>query len=158
DSTILFKAIPTKNKNRDFQDWSDTEGIDKNGSLSRGMSFGNRQNVFVNSAMNLQLSGMITEDIELNALITDSQVPYQPEGNTQQIQDFDRILIELKHEKWNLQAGDVVMQDRNSHFLKYYKNVQGTQFTLQNKVGNWDMQSSIGAAMSKGKFASNDIQ
>ncbi|TAE48698.1 MAG: hypothetical protein EAY69_04605 [Cytophagales bacterium] len=54
--------------------------INKSGSLVRGISIGNTQNVFVNSALNLQLEGKLNNDITLNAVINDQNIPYQPDG------------------------------------------------------------------------------
>lgn len=127
----------------------------KSGSLTRGISFGNTQNVFVNSALNLQLEGSISENLKIRASITDQNVPFQPEGNTQQIQDFDNVLIELYNDDFTLSAGDVVLQQRESEFLRYYKNVQGLQFTSNYKMkGNWTASSQGFASIAKGKFAS----
>ena len=127
----------------------------KSGSLTRGISFGNTQNVFVNSALNLQLEGDIAENLKIRASITDQNVPFQPEGNTQQIQDFDNVLIELYNDDFSLAAGDVVLQQRQSEFLRYYKNVQGLQFTSDYKMnGNWTASSQAFASIAKGKFAS----
>ncbi len=102
-----------------------TPGINKSGNLSRGLSFGNTQNVFVNSALNLQLEGMLTEKIRLTAAISDQNVPFQPEGNTQTLQQFDRIYLTLTGPQWSLTAGDVVLRNRPDYFLRYYKNIQG---------------------------------
>lgn len=127
----------------------------KSGSLTRGISFGNTQNVFVNSALNLQLEGSISDNLKIRASITDQNVPFQPEGNTQQIQDFDNVLIELYNDDFSLAAGDVVLQKRESLFLRYYKNVQGLQFTSNYKMkGNWKASSQGFASIAKGKFAS----
>ncbi|MBB6328811.1 hypothetical protein FHS59_004470 [Algoriphagus iocasae] len=127
----------------------------KSGSLTRGISFGNTQNVFVNSALNLQLEGSISDNLKIRASITDQNVPFQPEGNTQQIQDFDNVLIELYNDDFTLSAGDVVLQQRESEFLRYYKNVQGLQFTSNYKMkGNWTASSQGFASIAKGKFAS----
>lgn len=126
----------------------------KSGSLTRGISVGNTQNVFVNSALNLQLEGEIAEDLRIRASITDQNVPFQPEGNTQQLQDFDNVLIELYNEDFNLAAGDVVLQQRQSEFLRYYKNVQGLQLTTQYQKGNWKAITQGFASVAKGKFAS----
>ncbi|WP_210518742.1 hypothetical protein [Hymenobacter terricola] len=102
-----------------------TPGISKTGNLSRGLSFGNTQNVFVNSALNLQLEGQLAENIHLTAAISDQNVPFQPEGNTQQLQQFDKIYITLANPNWNLTAGDVVLRNKPDYFLRYYKNIQG---------------------------------
>lgn len=102
-----------------------TDKLNKNGSITRGVSLGNRQDVFVNSALNLQLEGQLSDDIHITAVLSDQNVPFQPEGNTQRLQEFDRIFIKLRHKYATLSAGDIVFQNRNSHFLKFYKNVLG---------------------------------
>jgi len=146
-----------------------TPNLYKSGSISRGVTFGNRQDVFVNADLNLQLEGALTDDLNIRAAITDQNIPLQPEGNTQQLQDFDNVLIELYNDRFNLQAGDVLLQSQNdntnvrdtaisnisSHFLKYRRNVQGGQLRSSYRVGeNGRAQTSVGAALSKGKFAS----
>ncbi|AWM33191.1 hypothetical protein [Hymenobacter nivis] len=102
-----------------------TPGISKTGNLARGVSFGNTQNVFVNSALNLQLEGQLTDGIHLTAAISDQNVPFQPEGNTQQLQQFDKIYITLTSKQGSLTAGDVVLRNKPDYFLRYYKNIQG---------------------------------
>jgi hypothetical protein len=133
----------------------ETHGINKTGNISRGLSFGNTQNVFVNSSLNLQLEGMITPDLKLTAAISDQNIPIQPEGNTQQIQQFDRVYMQLEHEKGKLTAGDLVLKNGDTYFLKYLKNVQGgfvqSQYTISTKS---KATTAIGASVAKGKFAS----
>ncbi|GAA3949193.1 hypothetical protein [Hymenobacter algoricola] len=134
-----------------------TPGISKTGNLSRGISFGNTQNVFVNSSLNLQLDGKLTDKINLTAAISDQNVPFQPEGNTQQLQEFDRIYITLSHPSWNLTAGDVVLRNKPDYFLRFYKNVQGAAGEVN--LGRPGRRSSTVAAagVAKGKFASLDL-
>ena len=62
--------------------------------------------------MNLQLNGQLTEDIAIEATLSDQQVPYQPEGNTQQLQEFDRVFISLQHKEGRLDAGDLTFQNQ----------------------------------------------
>ncbi len=136
-----------------------TPGLNKTGSISRGVSFGNTQNVFVNSALNLQLDGKLTDEISITAAITDQNIPFQPEGNTQQLQEFDKVYITLSHKQWQLTAGDVVLQSKPSYFLQYYKNVQGAAFeTTFGKTPERQGITSVAASASKGKFASQEIQ
>ncbi len=143
-----------------------TKGITKSGSLTRGISFGNAQNVFVNSALNLQLEGQLSDDVTINAVISDQNVPYQPEGNTQQLRDFDRVFVQLTGKGWKLMAGDVVLRnpvriygDREpAHFLRYYRSVQGGQAEARyTSIGGSQAVTSVGVAISKGKFASMPV-
>jgi hypothetical protein len=146
------------------------EGLSKSGSLTRGISFGNRQDVFVNSALNLQLDGKIAPDIHLTAVLTDQNVPFQPDGNTQQIQEFDRVFIKLAHKNVALSAGDVVLRNSPSQFLRYYKNVLGglietTYGVVIDSTKNIEEQnlpknrasSKLGFAVAKGQFYSYQV-
>lgn len=158
DSTALFKdailfqqrlALPKR------EEVISTENITKTGSITRGVSFGNRQDVFVNSTLNLQMEGQLTENVNLRAVITDRNVPFQPEGNTQQLQDFDNVSIELYNENFSLRAGDVVLKNGASNFLRFYKNVQGAQFKTQYDLpGGYKAETSLAGSVAKGRFAS----
>lgn len=161
DSTALFKdalryqeslIIPKR------QELFRTENIAKTGSISRGVSFGNRQDVFVNSTLNLQMEGELSDGVNLRAVITDQNVPFQPEGNTQQLQDFDNVFIELFSDKWRVKAGDVVLRKTDSNFLRYYKNVQGGQFSANYEMKNgFKAQTSVAGSVAKGRFASVSV-
>lgn len=131
--------------------------INKSGSLVRGIALGNTQNVFVNSSLNLQLEGKLTDDITLTAVISDQNVPYQPDGNTLQIQEFDRVFIKLAHKNGNLTAGDVVFQNKPNYFLRFYKNGQGAFADIDYQILKNNAKSNAGFAASKGKFASITI-
>ena len=134
-----------------------TPNLQKSGSITRGISIGNRQNVFVNSSLNLVLNGTLTENLNINAVITDQNIPYQPEGNTQQLRDFDNVYIKLYNDSFDLTVGDVVLSNPipESYFLKYYKNVQGGALTYRSKLrGGWGSTSHVAASVAKGQFAS----
>jgi len=154
--------LPQIKENESFTKSSiiDTPGLYKTGTISRAITVGNQQNLFVNSTLNLQMEGKLTDDLNLRAVITDQNIPYQPDGNTQQIRDFDRVLIELQNNKLNVTGGDIVLssiQDQN-YFLKYYKNQQGFQITYQDQIGKFNSKTKASIAGAKGKFASISIE
>ncbi|MDZ7607033.1 MAG: hypothetical protein U5K79_15915 [Cyclobacteriaceae bacterium] len=135
-----------------------TDNLQKSGSLSRGISFGNTQNVVVNSALNLQLEGKLSDNLNIRASITDQNVPFQPEGNTAQIQDFDNIFLEIYNDDFSVRGGDVVFRNRDSEFLRYYKNVQGGLLSTKYKFGNSSAETTLGISGAKGKFASIQLE
>ncbi|MEP4534546.1 MAG: hypothetical protein ABJ004_15750 [Cyclobacteriaceae bacterium] len=134
--------------------------FDSYGAISRGVTFGNRQNLFVNSALNLQLDGQLAENLFVSASITDQNIPYQPEGNTQQIRDFDNVYIKLYNDNFDITAGDVVLTNpvEESYFLKYYKNVQGLNLNYKYHVNdNWKATTSFSGSAAKGQFSSSQL-
>ncbi|MFL5731176.1 MAG: hypothetical protein ACJ75J_16935, partial [Cytophagaceae bacterium] len=149
DYGIRNKALATR------EEIFSSPGLQKTGNISRGISFGNNQNVFVNSTLNLQMEGKITEDVNLTAVISDQNIPFQPQGNTQQLQQFDKVYVQLESKKAKLIVGDLVMKNKSSNFLRYYRNVQGGQFEYnQHKDSSHYYSTSAGAAIAKGKFNS----
>jgi hypothetical protein len=153
----LYKDGTDKN-----EDLFKLEGITKNGSISRGISFGNNQDVVVNSSLNLQLAGKIGDDVELLAAVTDNNVPLQPEGNTQQIQDFDKVFVQLSKGKSKLIAGDFEVGKPESYFMNFFKKGQGVLFATgfdlnknADTIKTLKMNMRGAAAISKGKFARN---
>ena len=145
-------------------DFFASEGLNKSGSISRGVAFGNNQDVVLNSNLNLQLSGKLTDKISILAAIADDNIPIQPEGNTQQLQEFDRVYIQFNDDKSKLIAGDFQLTRPNSYFLNYFKKSQGASFSSVFGLGktaaqqkNNSMSVSLSAAVSKGKFSRNLI-
>lgn len=124
------------------------------GQITRGITVGNTQDLFVNSSLNLNLDGKLSDDLFIRASITDQYIPYQPEGNTQQLQDFDNVFVELYNDQFSVIGGDVVYQDQGTHFLKYRKNVQGGAVKVNHQGG----QTGIGMSSAKGQFASVDVE
>jgi hypothetical protein len=92
------------------------DGLFKNGSISRGMSFGNNQDLTVSSNLNLQLSGRLDDNINILASISDQNIPIQPEGYSVKMQEFDKISVQLYNENLSLTAGDFDVENGRGKF------------------------------------------
>lgn len=157
----------------------ETGSLNSSGAYTRGFSLGNSQNLVFNSNLNLQLNGKLGNDLEILAALSDNSIPLQPDGTTRQLQEFDRIFIQLKRKNTTLTAGDfdLTRPPSGGYFSNYFKRLQGAMVEYKG-IGNLNLQSAIpnrqshignpkspdtlqvraAAAVSRGKFARQTIQ
>lgn len=157
----LYKVSPLLYRDRTAEEsiFGSTE-LSKTGSISRGVGFGNSQNLTVNSTLSLQLSGKLNDRVSILASITDDNIPIQPDGNTALLQEFDQVYIQLYDDKSKLTAGDFFIQRPVGYFTTYFKRAQGASFITKQSIGTGSAKffSETSAAASRGKFARNLIK
>ncbi|MCY1485397.1 hypothetical protein D3C87_232230 [compost metagenome] len=129
------------------------DGLNTSGSITRGITIGNNQNSVVNSNLDLQITGKISDKVSLRASIQDSNIPLQEGGYSQKLDEFDQIFIELFSDKWNIRAGDLFLENRQSRFLNFNKKVQGlsANFTFGTPEKKTNVFAS--AALVRGQYA-----
>ncbi len=128
------------------------EELVKRGSLSRSIRIGNNQNMSVASTLNLQLSGKIGDDYELTAALSDNQIPFQPSGNTQQIQEFDKIYIQIFNKKNYFTLGDYELRSFDHPFVKVNRKSQGIQYVYKKDESHESILFQTSNSVSKGKY------
>nr|WP_245243711.1 hypothetical protein [Mariniflexile gromovii] len=136
----------------DSKNYIPFDGLTTSGSISRGVTIGNNQNSVLNSELDLQISGKLSEKVSLRASIQDANIPLQESGYSQRLDEFDQVFIELYSDQWNIRAGDIDLQNTDSYFANFSKRVQGLSVNV--KLGDEDAQTNVfgAGALVRGQF------
>ena len=133
------------------------DGLNTSGSISRGVTVGNNQNSVLNSELDLQISGKLSDKVSLRASIQDANIPLQENGYSQRLDEFDQVFIEVFSKDWNIRAGDIDLQNTNSYFANFTKRVQGLAVNV-----NFDKEESktnlfASGALVRGQFTTSQF-
>lgn len=128
------------------------EGLNTAGNITRGLTVGNNQNGVVNSSLDLQIAGKLSDKVTLKASIIDTNLPIQENGNTYKLNEFDRVFMELSSDNWNLNAGDIYLKNQETSYLNFNKKVSGLR--VQTKINNENSEINIksSGAIVRGKY------
>ena len=133
--------------------------LEYNGSFTRGVNFGNTQDLILNSNFNIQMRGDLGNGLNVLAAISDDNVPIQPEGNTQVLQEFDKLFIEISKDKTRVIGGDYELGRPKSYFMNYFKKLKGLSIMHEAKhKKNWRSENRGSFAISRGKFKRITLQ
>ena len=164
DSNIIVTNSSNINKLYSLQESTNQnkfkpfDGLNTLGSISRGITIGNNQNAVVNSELNLQITGKLSDKVSIRASIQDANIPSQEGGYSQSLDEFDQIFIELFSDNWNIRAGDVDLINQKSYFGNFTKKVQGISLggTVHHNNGTKTTAFAAGALV-RGVFSSSDF-
>ena len=149
--TPYLYSISTKNKTSDIFGSSQ---LNKQGSISRGVTVGNTQSLSLQSTLNLQLNGKIGPNLFMKGAISDDNIPFQPDGNTQKLQEFDQVYMQVYNSRFSITGGDFWLKKPQGYFMNYNKRAQGLSVELFQDSA----KHKVSGAFSKGKFSRNKIQ
>lgn len=127
--------------------------IEKSGSIVRGFTIGTNKDLSLQSGFRLQISGNLSDDIEVVAALTDENSPIQPEGNTERLDELEKVFIQIKHKNASGIFGDYELVKRSGEFGVINRKLQG----LHADVNYEKNDAFISFASSKGKFHTNSF-
>ena len=128
------------------------DGLNTAGNITRGFTTGNNQNGVVNSELDLQIAGKLSDKVTLKAAILDTNLPIQENGNTYKLNEFDRVFIELFSDNWSVNAGDIYLNNNETSFLKFNKKVSGLGVNAKIKNENSEIDIQTSGAIVRGKY------
>lgn len=133
------------------------DGLETSGSISRGVTVGNNQNAVVNSNLDLQISGQLSDKIGIRASIQDSNIPIQSGGYSQRLDEFDQVFMEIFSDKWKIRGGDLFLENRQNNLLNFNKKVQGVMPIIRfGEAGNLT-EIELAGAVVRGQYTKTEL-
>ncbi|RKE98554.1 hypothetical protein [Ichthyenterobacterium magnum] len=157
DNTDNIQRLYKLNQSTLTNTFTPFSGLNTSGSISRGVTIGNNQNSVLNSELDLQISGKLSDKVTLRASIQDANVPLQESGYSQRLDEFDQVFIELLSDNWNIRAGDIDLVNNDSYFANFSKRVQGllVNVNLEHPESKSNMFAS--GALVRGQFTTSQF-
>ncbi|HLT54313.1 MAG TPA: hypothetical protein VKZ97_10490, partial [Flavobacteriaceae bacterium] len=131
NSTGTMQTLYKLSQSSASRSFTPFDGLQTTGSISRGVTIGNNQNSVLNSELDLQITGKLSDKVSLRASIQDANIPLQESGYSQRLDEFDQVFVELFSDTWRVRAGDIDLQNTQSYFAAFSKRVQGLSVIAQ---------------------------
>jgi len=135
-----------------FQEPRESEGqLEVSGSQTFGISLGSGRSITPNQELRVNVAGKASKNITVLALLSDQDLPIQPEGTTENIQDIDQKLIRITHPNMKGTLGDFEGSLGTSAFIFFPRALEGVQVEGDFKWGRFHL---IPSAIPKGQSTS----
>lgn len=157
ENTDNMQRLYQLSQSRLTNNFTPFDGLTTSGSISRGVTIGNNQNSVLNSELDLQISGKLSDKVSLRASIQDANIPLQESGYSQRLDEFDQVFIELLSDNWNIRAGDIDLQNTNSYFANFTKRVQGLLVNVNFNKDESKTNLFASGALVRGQFTTSQF-
>ncbi len=128
--------------------------LQKSGSFTRGLQIGSDRDLTLESGLQFDVSGYITDSIFITASLTDRSTPIQPDGTTQTLREFDQVYVRLIHPNASMQMGDIDVNLDGSHFARFSRRLQGVEVRSNTPAGSY----TAAAAVMRGNFRTTTLR
>jgi hypothetical protein len=118
------------------------------GNKTVSISVANNEDFQLDQSLFLRISGKLSEDMNIQAQVSDSESPITPEGDSREISSLDQIFIRVFGRRYELGFGDLEHRFKNTEYLAFTSYFEGVK-------ARWGDENRItaGAALSKAQNA-----
>jgi hypothetical protein len=125
-----------------------THELRLSGSKTVGFSVGSNKDLGIDQSLRITMVGKLAPDLEVNAFLTDDNLPITPEGNTEELKQLDKVYVQVRSKHSEVQMGDFSSGLSWSRFSTFQRELRG----MSAKVGAADQLFFAGGGVAKGKF------
>jgi hypothetical protein len=99
------------------------------GAKTFAIEAGTNKDANVEQSLRVSVTGRIGENVRLTALLSDQNIPLQPEGNTQRLEELDEVLIRVEGPRGAATLGDFLAERKGTAFGDFERRLSGAEVT-----------------------------
>jgi hypothetical protein len=123
-------------------------GLQLVGSKTIGVSFGRNREASLEQSLRVQIAGSLGDDLSVNAVLSDDNLPVVPEGNTEELGDLDRVFIEMQGPVIGGVVGDFTLGRPYGEFTRFERQLRGGEARLRLGTG----ELAVAAGLARGEL------
>ncbi|MCB2213127.1 hypothetical protein KQI52_13520 [bacterium] len=97
----------------------------RSGHITRGVQVGSGRDVSLESGLRLALEGRLAQDIEVNALLDDRNLPIAPEGTSRRLDEIDQVYVEIQAGRTDGRFGDYHLETGTGRYGEIDRRLEG---------------------------------
>lgn len=132
---------------------SDAGRLVVGGSKTFVVEVGSNRDATLRQSLDLTLRGRVTRDVELSAVLSDRDSPVTPEGTSSELEELDKIFIQLTTRNAEATFGDIEVSQTRGEFARYDRRLEGA---MARRTGEHVELSGL-AANARGLFRSVEL-
>ncbi len=123
-------------KTRKIFTFKENKKLRINGSKSISFSLGSNQNLRVNQSLYIKMNGELSENMMVEAQLSDNESPITPEGDTKELSSLDQVYIKIFGKQYELAFGDLDFEFYESDYMNFKPDFEGLRFRygLRNEI------------------------
>jgi hypothetical protein len=118
------------------------------GTKSVSFTLGSNRGTTLDQTLQATIEGELTPTIRVRALLSDNNLPIQPEGNTEELEYLDQVFVEIEGSNAKATLGDFGFSNTVSTFSPFARQLQGISTEAWSRHG----RLTLAGATAKGVF------
>jgi len=118
------------------------------GSKTVGINVGSNRDLGLDQSLRVTMVGKVAKDLEVNAFLSDDNLPVQPEGNTEELKYLDKVYVQVKAKHTEVQLGDFTSGLSWSQFSSFQRELRGMAADVHARGDSFF----AGGGVAKGRF------
>ena len=162
DLPLIDSLIVDQNKNKDIKMSSrpilkEKESIYSSGTFFRNLNISPKGGSEFSGGFQMQIQGSLGNEIAVAGVLSDQNFAIQPEGNTSNLDEIDKIFFQINHNNFEITAGDVDVNIESGKYLNVKRKSIGinNQFKFKGVTGTGAIAGSKGVSHQL-EFKGND--